>query len=247
VLPYEPAVVSLMCLVGVGNALVDVGFFTLIARLVPDRVLARAFGADESLIALTVALGALVTPLMIDLLGIRGALAVLGLIAPVAAAISWLWLRAIDRSITHRDQEIAVLQQVGMLRLLPMPAIENLAVRVGHAQVPAGEAVFHQGDHGDRFYVICKGAAEVIADGRLIRTMGPGEGFGEIALLRDTPRTTTVRARTPLELYTLDRQQFVPAVSGYRSSSREAEAVLVDRLAAFDPRAGWSPDRRPAG
>jgi MFS family permease len=235
-LPYEPVVLGLMCVIGIGNALVDVAIFTLLPRLVPEEQLGRMFGALESLVALSVAIGSLVTPLAIHLLGIRGALALLGLVGPALVAATWQRTRAIDRSIAHRDEEIAVLNRVGMFRPLPLPAIENLAVHVDHADVAAGRDVFHQGDRGDRFYVIEEGEAEVIGDGRLIRTMGPGDGFGEIALLRDTPRTTTVRARTPLRLYTLDRQHFMTAVGGYQSSAREATVLVLDRLGTFDPR-----------
>jgi len=81
--------------------------------------------------------------------------------------------------------------------------------------------------------VIDDGEVEVIGDGHLINTMGPGDAFGEIALLHDVPRTTTVRARTPLELYTLDCRHFVPAISGYQSSAHEADATVDDRLRTF--------------
>jgi MFS family permease len=234
--PHEPVVLALMAVIGVGNALVDIGLFTLVPRLVPEEVLARVFGAFESLVALTVAIGSLVTPLAIDLLGIRGALSMLGLVAPVVVAVAWRRLRAIDASIAHRDEEVEVLKGVGMLRPLPMPAIDALALHVGHAQFAAGQMVFRQGDRGDLFYVIADGEAEVIGDGRLIRTMGPGDGFGEIALLHTTVRTTTVCARSPLRLHTLDRHHFISAVSGYQSSASEADAVMRERLATFDPR-----------
>jgi MFS family permease len=237
-LPYEPVVLALMCVIGAGNALVDIGLYTLIPRLVPEELLARVYGAFESLTALTVAIGALLTPLVIDLLGLRGALAVLGLVAPGLVALAWRRMHAIDASIAHRDEEVEVLNKVGIFRPLPMPAIDALALHVDHTRVPAGREVVHQGDPGDRFYVIEDGEADVIGDGRHIRTMGPGDGFGEIALLRDTPRTTTVRARTPLRLYTLDRLDFVSAVSGYRSSGREADTLMVERLGTFDPRRG---------
>jgi hypothetical protein len=238
VLPYEPAVLALMAAIGVGNALVDVGVFSLPSRFVPERLLARAYGAFESLVALTVAVGALVTPPVIDLLGIRGALVALGLVAPALVALSWRRLRAIDASMVYRDAEIGVLNRIGMFRPLPMPAIDCLALHVGHANVAAGQEVFHQGDDGDRFYVIDAGEAEVIGDGRLIHTMGPGDAFGEIALLHDTLRTATVRARTPLMLYTLDRRHFVSAVSGYRSSAHEADTLVDDRLQTFKPAGG---------
>jgi len=122
-------------------------------------------------------------------------------VAPALAALAWRRLHAIDGSIGHRDEEVAVLNQVAIFRPLPMPAIDVLALHVDHADFAPGQEVFHQGDRGDRFYVIAQGHADVLGDGRLIRTMGPGDGFGEIALLHDTVRTTTVRARTPLRLH----------------------------------------------
>jgi MFS family permease len=233
VIAVEPAVIGFMCLIGVANAIVDIGLFTALPRLTPDSVLARVMGAFEALVALTVAIGSLVTPLVIDVLGIRGALVALGLVAPLVVALVWRRLRAIDASIAHRDDEIEILKGVRMLRPLPLPAIDSLALHVGHVDFAAGQEVFHQGDQGDRFYVIDAGEAEVI-DGRLlITTIGPGECFGEIALLRGVARTTTVRARTALRLYTLDRCDFLAAVGGYSSSAHEADELVAGRLAAL--------------
>jgi MFS family permease len=229
-LPYQPVVVALMCVIGVANALVDIGLYTLPARLVAEDLLARVFGAKESLTALSVALGSLMTPPVIDLLGIRGAVAALGLVGPVLVVLAWPRLRTIDRSITYRDEEIDVLQQVAMLRVLPVPAIDTLALRLARADVKAGHDVFRQGDAGDRFYVIFDGEADVVCDGCVIRTMRSGDAFGEIALLRSTTRTATVRARTHLRLYALDGRDFISVVSGYRSSAREADALVLERL-----------------
>jgi CRP-like cAMP-binding protein len=122
-----------------------------------------------------------------------------------------------------------------MFRPLPMPEIDELALHLESIDVPTGDAVFHQGDHGDRFYVIKNGEAEVIGDGRMIRKLRPGDSFGEIALLHDVLRTATVRARTPLRLYSLDRTHFLSAVTGYESSEREADALVLDRLSTFNP------------
>jgi hypothetical protein len=228
--PEELAVLALMSVIGIGNALVDIGLYTLPPRLVPEGLLARVFGALESLIALSVAMGSIVTPLVIDLLGIRAALVVLGLVAPATAALVWGRLRRIDASIAHRDREIEVLSRVRIFQPLPMPAIDNLARHVERASFAAGQCVFREGEAGDRFYVIERGEADVIGDGRLLRTIGPGDGFGEIALLKDTRRTATVRARTRLELCTLERRHFVAAVTGYPSSAHEADALVAERL-----------------
>jgi MFS family permease len=234
--PYGPVVLGLMCFIGVGNALVDIGLFTLLARLVPEAVLGRAFGALESLIAFTVAMGSLITPLAIHLLGLRGALLLLGLLAPAGVALAWPRLRAIDASVVHRDAEIAILNRVGVLQPLPMPAIENLAVRAGHMLVPAGEDVVQQGDVGDRFYVIDDGEADVIGDGHLVRTMGPGGCFGEIALLRNTPRTATVRARTELRLVTLERLDFLSRSRGIRRAPSKLRASRASGSTRSRPR-----------
>jgi CRP-like cAMP-binding protein len=152
------------------------------------------------------------------------------------ATLAWVRLRSIDRAILIRDAELDLLSRVPMLRPLPVPVMEHLARHLGQAHVPAGGTVFQQGDPGDRFYVIARGEAQVIGDGAHIRSLGPGDSFGEIALLRDTPRTTTVRARTDLDLSTLDPDVFVPAVSGYRPSAAEADEVVSSQLASFRPR-----------
>ena len=234
-LPHELVVLVFMCVIGAGNVLVDIGLHTLPARLVPEELLARVYGVKASLGALAIAVGSFVTPLVIDLLGIRGALIVLGLIGPTFAVLAWRRLRAIDEAIAHRDLEIKLLKRISVFRPLPMPAIDELALHVDKVKLSAGKDVFHQGEHGDRFYVIEDGEAEVVGNGRLVTTLRSGEGFGEIALLHDTLRTTTVRARTPLRLFTLDRRHFLSAVTDYESSGREAEALVLDRLNTFNP------------
>ena len=99
----------------------------------------------------------------------------------------------------------------------------------------AGQAVFRQGDPADRFYVIETGAADVVGDGRLVTALGPGDGFGEIALLRRVRRTATVRAATDLELQALTCDRFLPVVTGFPPSSREARAEVEELLDRFSP------------
>ncbi len=236
VFPTEAAALGLLACVGVGNALVDLGLFTLMARLAPDDVLARVFGVLESLIALTVGLGAIVASLMIELSGIRLALVAIGVLCPMLFAVSWHRLHRLDRFIGVRDREIGLLQAVPMLSPLPLPAIEHLARGLQPISVSTGEVVFRQGDVGDRFYVVESGVAEVIGDGRLIGRLGEGEAFGEIALLQRVPRTATVRAASKLQLQALRRDHFLPVVLGYTPSAREAGVVVDTMLERFTPR-----------
>jgi len=97
-------------------------------------------------------------------------------------------------------------------------------------QVPARTELFRQGDRGDRFYAIADGEVEISIDGGPPIVEGPGEYFGEIALLNDVPRTATVRARTDVELYALERDEFVGAVTGHAESASAANAVIGERL-----------------
>jgi CRP-like cAMP-binding protein len=83
--------------------------------------------------------------------------------------------------------------------------------------------------------VIETGAADVVGDGRLITMLGPGDGFGEIGLLRRVPRTAMVRAATDLELQALTCDRFLPVVTGFPPSSREAGAEVEEMLDRFNP------------
>ncbi|MET0914933.1 MAG: MFS transporter [Jiangellaceae bacterium] len=233
--PQEAAALGLLACVGVGNALIDLAGFTLLARMAPDDVLARVFGVLESLVALSIGLGAIVASLVIDISGVRPALVTVGLLCPIAAAVSWHRLRRLDRSIGVRDRDIGLLQAVGMLNPLPLPAMERLARGLEPVAVPAGHVVFNQGDFGDRYYVIEWGEAEVVGDGHVVATLGHGEGFGEIALLRRIRRTATVRATSELRLQALRSDHFLAVVLGYTPSAREAGTVVETMLDRYTP------------
>jgi hypothetical protein len=236
VFPRHVAALVLLACVGVGNSLIDLAGFTLLARLAPDELLARVFGVLESLVALSVGVGAIVASSVVDWAGVRPALVAIGLLCPVLAVASWHRLRGMDRSIGVRDHDIDMLHTVAMLNVLPLPAIEQLARGVESVDVPAGQVVFSQGDAGDHYFVIESGEADVIGDGATVATLGPGMGFGEIALLRRTRRTATVRATSDLRLKALRSDRFLPVVLGYTPSAREAGAVVDSMLDRFAPR-----------
>src|SRR4029450_2367151 len=134
-----------------------------------------------------------------------------------------------------------------MLRVLPMPAIDSLAAHVGQAQFVAGQEVFHQGDHGDRFYVIGDGGAEGIGGGRLIGTGGPGGGRGGGAggspTAASSARWAGATASARLRCSTT-RSGPPPCARGLRScSTRSSAATSSPRSAATSPadatRARW--------
>ncbi len=236
VFPQEAAALFLLSFVGVGNALIDVAGFTLIGRLAPDDVLARVFGVLESLVAVSIGLGAILASTVIEWFGIEAALISIGLVCPVLAVASWWRLRRLDRSVDVLDLDIGLLQQVPMFHPLPLPSIEQLARGLEPVAVPAGQIVVAEGDIGDRYYVIESGEADVLGGGRVVAELGPGEGFGEIALLRSTRRTATVVARTALQLQTLTSDRFISVVLGYTPSAQAAAAGVDGQLDRYAPK-----------
>ncbi len=231
IFPTEMLALVMLAIVGGGNALVDLGYFTLFPRLMPDDVLARVFGVLESLVALAIGLGAIITPLLIELFGIGGALVVVGLTTPTVVALVWSRLVRVDETLGASADIIERLRKVEMLRPLPISTIEHLARHAREESVNRGKTVIKQGQVGESFYVIVAGEVEVKRKRRRLATLSAGDSFGEIALLRDVRRTTSVRALTPLTLYALDRRHFVPTVTGYSESAERADAVVETRLA----------------
>lgn len=240
--PSRPAALLLFALIGVGNALVDVGLFTLVARLVPERVLARVFGLLESVGALSVGAGSVVAAVLATSTSLREALVLIGAIGPALVLVFWFPLRRLDDTMLARDEDLELLGRVTAFDPLPLPALEQLAAGLSPRHVTAGEVLYRQGDAGEGCFVIEQGRAEVIGDGRPIATVGPGELVGEIALLRDVPRTATVRAVTEMDLRLLDGDRFVCVVTGWETS-REVTSGRVDQLLdRFTPGADPEPE-----
>jgi len=220
----------LIGLAGLGMTLTDVAGFTLLQRAVPEDVLARVFGVLHSAFYAAGGIGAIVAPALIGWLGIKGALIVTGAVLPVITAPCFGLLGRIDRSLTVPTAQLKALRAIEMFAPLPAPTLEALAASLQPVTVAAGDTVFRQDDHGDRFYIIESGEIEIEIDGVVANVLEPGDHFGEIALLRDIPRTGTARARKETELYALERDAFLGAVTGHAGSTEAAETVVATRL-----------------
>jgi MFS family permease len=232
----------LLAVVGAANSIEDVASFTLLQRIVPDDVLARAFGAIWGLAMGGVALGSIFAPAVVSLFGAQAALVVVGMILPVLALLAWSRLAAIDRAAPCPTGELAMIDSVPMLTPLSLAAKEHLATALEPMSVAAGEVVIRAGDRGDRFYIVADGELEVLGEG-LHRTASAGDHFGEIAMLRDVPRTATVRAVTDSRLFALERGDFLAAVTGHSDVRAAGEAIAAERLARGGQ--AQSPARRP--
>jgi MFS family permease len=228
--PNQVFALVLLGIVGIGNTLVDASGMTLLQRAAPEEVLARVFGVLESVLLITVALGAFAAPFLLNWLGTRGALIVSGALLPLLVIPVWPRLNAIDRAARIPVERLGLLQGNPIFAPLPETTLEQLAGALNEVRVPRSEEIVRQGEQGDRFYLVERGELDVHVDGKRVDTVGPGDSFGEIALLRNVPRTATVTARTDAVLYALDRPHFLTAVTGYAPSLSAAEAVIGMRL-----------------
>jgi hypothetical protein len=234
VFPDLAAVLLLLAFVGIGNTLVDVSAFTLLQRSVPDHVLGRVFGAVQGLWVGTIGVGAIVAPLLIAAIDVRGALIVTGAFLPVLATLLRRRLSDLD-AVPVPEDDMGLLRAINIFRPLPQPVVETLARALIPLRVDAGREIFHQGAPGDRFYIVAAGEVEIVTDGRVVAVTGPGGYFGEISLLRDVPRTATVRARGEVELRALERDDFIAAVTGHAASAEAADSVVATRLSSLRP------------
>jgi MFS family permease len=225
-----PALV-LMGVIGVGSILVQVNSITLLQRSTDNEVLGRVFAVLESLFLAAMALGSVVAPGLVSWLGPHGALIAAGVFAPIVLVPLWPSLRRVDDEATFAEEPVELLQKVEIFSELPEPILERLAAGATAVTTAAGQVVVSRGETGDHFYVIAAGRAAVELDDGA-RELGPGESFGEIALLRDVPRTATVRALEQLRLYAIGRDDFIAAVTGHAPTLATAENVVVARLPA---------------
>jgi MFS family permease len=226
---------GLMVALGVGFALCEIATLTLTQRLAAGDVLGRVYGVEETLYVIATALGGLVGALLVAPLGARWAIALTGVALPSVAVALRARMSAFEAGADVPEAEFGVLRRLALFGSLPVAMIENLAQRAQHGVFGTGADIVTQGAEADGFYVIQEGRVEVFVDGSRRREEGPGEYFGEIALLRGGRRTATVRALEPVRVLALARDDFLEGIGAHVRSAREAEAVVAERLAAVAP------------
>lgn len=228
--PVTPVAIAGLLVLGVGYTLVETAGLTLMQRLASDEVLSRVFGVVESTYVATAGIGAALAPVLLALLGTRGALAVVGAALPLLAIVRWRTLARFEAGHQIPERPFALLRGVPLFAPLPVASVENLALRLDAVPVAGGQEIVRQGEPGDRFFIIDEGQVEVLVDGRRVRVEGPGEFFGEIALLHAVPRTATVRALSDGVLLALDSDEFVATVTGNPRSLHAAGGVISERI-----------------
>ncbi len=169
--PTLVAALSAMFVIGVGNSLVDINAYTIIQRVAPAEVMGRVFGALESVAIAGMALGALLMPILINVIGLRPGLLVIGAGVGALALAGLANLRRIDTTVLA-PPTLALLRGVPMLAALPPPVIERLAQSLVPRTVAPGGEVIREGDPGDLFWVIERGRAVVSAQGTIHPRVG---------------------------------------------------------------------------
>jgi MFS family permease len=228
--PQLALALVLLGVVGAANSVEDVAGFTLMQRTIPNESLNRVLGVFWGLAMGAVAVGSFAAPSIVRAVGPRPAFLVVGLILPLITVSAYRRLTALDSLIAPSD-ELDRIERVPMFAPLSLATKERLAGKLIHLSVAAGERVIRAGDAGDRFYVVDNGELVVEVDGRH-KKIHTDDYFGEIALLRDVPRTATVIASTASQLYALQRSDFLAAVTGHRAAESAGDAVVDARLGA---------------
>jgi len=222
--------ILLLAAAAVMSTVIEVCGRSLLQRVAPAELQACIFGLLEGASMAAFALGSLLVPGLIWLLGDRGAVAATGLILPVLVLSMLPWLRRTDQRATVPVVEVSLLRRVPAFAALPPPEIEGLARMLQPVHAPAGHVILRQGEAGNCLYVIADGIVRVSRDHAPLVTMGRGAIFGEIALLTGSPRSADVTAATDAELYALDEAPFIAALTGHAPARRIAYALANRRI-----------------
>jgi MFS family permease len=234
--PSVTSSILLIGTVGLAGAVFDVTDRTLLQRSVPFDAIAGSFSIREALMDLGLALGAVLVRGSIAIVGVRATLVVPAGVAVVLIAVLWRRLRKIDASATVPHVEIQLLRSIPIFSVLPPPSLEGIAKELEPLSVPSGTVVITEGEGGDRYYAVADGELAVTREGQFRQTVSRGDGFGEIALIRDIPRQASVRAVTDALLFTLTKETFVQTVTGHAAASTATTGIIAGHLATDQAR-----------
>lgn len=222
--------------IGVGGTLLDISIFSALPRVVAPRELTAAFGVQEMLWQAGMALGAVGGGLLLGVLGPRGALAAAGVALLAASTLAVRALGRFDARLARHDVEVGLLGRHALFATMPVPALDVLAHRLGHAAFAPGEVIMQEGEPGDFYLLVTSGTVAVHSGETPLGVRHDGDGLGEIALVHDVPRTATAVAVTPVTGRTVDRESFLAALGQDPRARCAVDAVAAERLATLPRR-----------
>ena len=226
---HQPALAfALQVVRGAGTLIVDTLAITALQRSVAPEMVARVFGIFFALVLSAIALGAVVTPVLLRA-GLHTTMLVYGIGLPALCLLAMPRLLALDRLASKRAAaiapRIAILERMDLFAAASRASLEALASAAEEIEVPARTAVVEEGAVADAFYAVVSGTLAVSAVGekggrrKQLRTLGPDSYFGEIGLIARIPRTATVRATTKCDLLRIDGDAFINALTAMSASS----------------------------
>jgi hypothetical protein len=225
-----PTAVGLLVVVGAARIIQSVAAQTLFQRSTPLDVIVCAFALIESVRDLGMLVGALLVPLLIGLGGPKAAFAGVAFCVLIALPLAARRIRRIDDEASIPVVEMGVLRNLAIFASLPAMSLETLAREASYESVDPGTEIIREGAEGDDYYAITHGSVSVARGDRELRSLAPGEGFGEIALLRAVRRTATVTATSRTTLLRIGRDAFLGALRANPAVAASAERVAAARL-----------------
>jgi predicted MFS family arabinose efflux permease len=227
--------------VGVGVVVFEVLSITLMQRLSRIDLLGRVFGIENMAVNAGKLVGATLAPVLVAAFSLSDALIVAALVVALSAIVAAPGLRQVARTTLARrralEPRVHTLAKLDLFDGASQPALERVAASVRPRTIGAGTTVLHQGDAPDNLYVIRTGTFAVVKDGAHVATIGADDWFGEIGLLRQTPRTATVVATSSSEVWeipggdflaTIDESALPPTALLDGMTARLAELAEVD-------------------
>jgi len=228
--PYAPMVFSAMALAGIGIVMLLVAGTTLMQRGIPLHLQAAVFGIYALIGNAFLGLGGLLGSTLVATIGLPAAISVTGLSMPV---LTLLVLRSLRRFVARSyayECEVDIVRQSPLFNILPIGPLERVAAALERRDLAVGEIAIRQGDMGQHCFIVSTGKVAVLVDGLQVSELTAGEVFGEIALLKDMPRTATVVARLPSAVYRLERRDFLAALHASPESRQRVDHLVDQRL-----------------
>jgi predicted MFS family arabinose efflux permease len=225
--------VAYLMLLGAGTAQAVGAIATnsLLQRCAPSASVGQAFAVREALFCLGLAAGSILAPVLVAAFGVGGAFVVVGALLPVVVLVRLGTVWRLDRAATVPIVELSLLGRLTIFGRLPAPALEGLARNATPVAFADGAELMRQGEPGARYLAIADGSVEIVRDGTVVAVRSRGEGVGETALLRDVPRTATVRAVGPVHTLSIDKGEFLIAVTGHAATHATAMDIAQRRIA----------------
>ena len=131
----------------------------------------------------------------------------------------------------RRNEKVKLVRHVPLFSQCTKRELTEIAGIADEIDLRDGKVLIREGERGREFFVLLDGSAEVTKDGRHINTLGPGDFFGEIALISNSPRTATVTATSPVHTLVITDRSFRRLLDESPEIQRKVLVALAERLA----------------